>query len=143
VGTHKKVIKIPSEISNIKKVSSEILNSLAPYKLNEDRLFDIRLCTEEAVRNAIVHGNRSDKKLYVTVNYWVDNNKLSIEIEDEGPGFDCDKVPDPTDEDNLIKGSGRGVYLVRHLMDEVEFNDKGNKVRFAKYLDNRGKGDSI
>ncbi len=141
--THKKLIKIPSEISYIKKVSSEILDSLTPYKLNQDRLFDIRLCTEEAVRNAIVHGNGSDKKLYVTVSYWVDNDKLNIEIEDEGRGFDYNKVPDPTNENNILKGSGRGVYLVRHLMDEVEFNEKGNKLRLVKYLDNRDKGDSV
>ena len=128
------LIKVPSEIESIKKVSSEILNSLSQYGVDEDRLFDIRLCTEEVVRNAIVHGNLLNKDLVVKVNYWVEDDALNIEVEDEGAGFDHEKVPDPTQDDNLVKEGGRGVYLVHHFMDEVTFNEKGNKVRLVKYL---------
>ncbi len=130
----KTFIEIPSEDRNIKKVSSEILASLSPYKVDEHRLFDIKLCVEEAVRNAIIHGNNADKKLRVKVNYWINDDKLSIEVEDEGPGFDPDLIPDPTKDSNIMKESGRGVRLIRKLMDKIDFNEKGNKIRMEKVL---------
>ncbi len=130
----KTFIEIPSEDRNIKKVSSEILASLSPYKVDEHRLFDIKLCVEEAVRNAIIHGNNADKKLHVKVNYWINDDKLSIEVEDEGPGFDPDLIPDPTKDSNIMKESGRGVRLIRKLMDKIDFNEKGNKIRMEKVL---------
>jgi serine/threonine-protein kinase RsbW len=128
-------LKVPSEIINIEKVSSEVLKSLSSYGIDEDRLCDIRLCTEEAVRNAIVHGNRSNKELYVKVDHWVDNNRFYIEIEDEGAGFAPDRVPDPTGNGNILKESGRGVLLIKKLMDRVDFNEKGNRIRMEKALE--------
>lgn len=130
----KNTLRVPSEIKHVKKVSSDILKSLSSGGLDESVLFDIRLCVEEMVRNAIVHGNNNDNKLKVTVSYWLEGNKLIIEVEDEGRGFDSNKLPDPTTDENLTKGSGRGVYIARKLMDKMEFNDKGNKVRLTKYL---------
>ena len=130
----KTLIEIPSQIKNIRKVSSEILESLSPYRLDENTLFDIRLCTEEAVRNAVVHGNRSNEKLRVKVSYWIDNNKLNIEVEDEGDGFNPDTIPDPTGNNNIMKESGRGVCLIRELMNSVGFNEKGNKIKMEKTL---------
>ena len=127
-------MEIPSEDRNIRKVSSEILKSLSPYKVDEHRLFDIKLCVEEAVRNAIVHGNKSDKKLHVKINYWIDAYRLNVEVEDEGPGFDPGLIPDPTKNSNIIKESGRGVCLIRKLMDSVRFNHKGNKISMVKNL---------
>lgn len=134
MGKNVKVIKVPSEIGSIRKVSSEILGGLLPYKLDKDSAFDIRLCTEEAVRNAIVHGNLSRKESVVKVSYWIDKGKLNIEVEDEGSGFNLKKVPDPTENCNIMKGSGRGVYLIKKLMDYVDFNEKGNKIRMWKVL---------
>lgn len=128
------MIKVPSDIKYLREVSSKILNSISSYGIDEDRLFDIRLCTEEAVRNAIVHGSRSDKKLFIKVRYWVEQNRLNIEVEDEGPGFTPDSIPDPTENSNIMKGSGRGVYLIRKLMDRVDFNEKGNKLRMEKVI---------
>ena len=130
----KTFIESPSQIKNTRKVSSEILEKLSPYRLDENTLFDIRLCTEEAVRNAVVHGNRLDEKLLVKVSYWIDNGKLSIEVEDEGAGFNPDTIPDPTGNNNIMKESGRGVCLIRELMDSVEFNEKGNKIKMEKTL---------
>lgn len=125
---------IPSGIKYIKEASSEILEWLKPRKLDDSALFDIRLCVEEVVRNAVVHGNQNDNGLKVLVNGRIENNRLVIEVEDEGKGFDIERVPDPTTDDNIMKASGRGVYLVRKLMDEMEFIGKGNKVRIVKYL---------
>ncbi len=134
-GRKKKVlIKIPSDIKFIRKVSSKILKSLIPYNVDADKVFDIKLCAEEAIRNAIVHGNRSDKKLVVKVTYWVEWDNMNIEIEDEGKGFDRRLIPDPTVGDNIMKGSGRGVYLIKKLMDGMKFNKAGNKIRLVKHL---------
>ncbi len=130
----KTLIKVPSETRYIRKVSSGILSGIARYNVDESRLFDIRLCVEEAVRNAMVHGNHCDKKLSVRTVYWVDNGALNIEIADEGPGFDRADVADPTLESHILKNSGRGVYLIRKLMDKVEYNEKGNKVTMMKRL---------
>lgn len=127
-------MKVPSEIKSIRRVSSKILSSLSPYELNKDTLFDIRLCTEEAVRNAIVHGSGLRKGSRVSVCYWVDKDRFHIEIEDEGAGFDLNTVPDPTENSNIIKRSGRGVYLIKKLMDRVSFNEKGNKIKMEKAL---------
>ena len=132
--TGKSSLKIPSDIKYIRKVSSGILKWLEPRKLDDSALFDIRLCVEEVVRNAITHGNNNDKGLKVLVSYWLEDDRLIIEVEDEGRGFDPGKVPDPTIEENIMKGSGRGVYIVRKFIDKMEFNDKGNKVRLTKYL---------
>lgn len=134
-GSKQKILKkIPSEIKYIKKISADILKSLAPYHVDEDKAFDIRLCVEEAVRNAIVHGNRSDKRLSVKVTYWTDHGAVNIKIEDEGRGFDAGAIADPTTDENMMRNCGRGIYLIRKLMDKVEFNEKGNKIKMVKQL---------
>jgi len=86
------------------------------------------------VRNAIVHGNRNDPAKSVTVTYWVDAGKVNIEVADEGAGFDYKNLPNPTAKENIMKNSGRGVYLIRRLMDRVEFNEAGNVIRMTKHL---------
>lgn len=133
-GKNKVLVKIPSDIKFIRKVSSKILKSLNHYNVDDKQAFNIKLCAEEAVRNAIVHGNHSDKKLSVKVTYWVDGNNVNIEVEDEGKGFDLNQIPDPTVGGNILKGSGRGVYLIKKLMDSVEFNEAGNKIKLVKHL---------
>lgn len=130
----KTLIKVPSETRYIRKVSSRMLSGLDRYNIDESSLFDIRLCVEEAVRNAMVHGNHSDRRLSVKVAYWVDNDLLNIEVEDEGSGFDHANVDDPTLSEHILKNSGRGVYLIKKLMDKVEYNDKGNRVTMVKRL---------
>jgi len=130
----KTVIKIPSDVRQIAKVSSKILEDLARKKVTDSLVFDIRLCIEEAVRNAIVHGNKSAKALPVRVSYWFKDDTLTIEVEDRGGGFDRDKIPNPTIGDNILKNSGRGVYLMKNIMDEVTYNEKGNLVRMTKGL---------
>jgi len=132
--TKKVVIIVPSRTESIKTVSSKILGSLKPYGVSEETLFDIRLSTEEAVRNAIVHGNLSDKNLLTTVSYWIEDGAINIEVEDEGVGFDRGALPDPTTEENLMKGSGRGIYLINRLMDSARFNESGNKITMIKKL---------
>lgn len=128
------LIEVPSETRYIRKISSRILSGLDRYNLDEGRIFDIRLCIEEAVRNAMVHGNHSDKRLSVRAAYWIDNGALSIEVEDEGPGFDHTGLADPTAAPHILKNSGRGVYLIKKLMDKVEYSEKGSKILMVKRL---------
>jgi serine/threonine-protein kinase RsbW len=127
-------ITIPGEIKYVREISSKILKKLETREIDESVLFDIRLCVEEVVRNAIEHGNKHNKRSKVKINYRIEDDKFIIEVEDEGAGFDYKSLPNPTHEDNIMKGSGRGIYLVRHLMDKAEFNDKGNKVKLTKYI---------
>lgn len=128
------VIKIPSDIGCIKKVSSKIVELLLRNNVHEDRIFDIKLCVEEAVRNAIVHGNNSHKKLRVKIVYWIEGGNINIEVEDEGKGFDHSKVDDPTLDENILRNCGRGVFLIKKLMDDVRFNKSGNNIKMAKKL---------
>ena len=127
-------LKIPSRIEYIRKVSDALLRSLAHNHIDEDKAFDIRLCVEEAVRNAIVHGNRSDKRRSVKVSWQVSGGNAVIEIEDEGKGFDHARVADPTADANITRNCGRGVFLIRKLMDKVEYFGTGNKVRMTKRI---------
>lgn len=127
-------LKIPSRIEYIRKVSDAILRGLAHHHIDEDRAFDIRLCVEEAVRNAIVHGNKSDKRRSVKVSWEVSGGNAMIEIEDEGKGFDHTAAADPTSDANITRNCGRGVFLIRKLMDKVEYNESGNKIRMVKKL---------
>lgn len=127
-------LKIPSEDKNIRKVSDEILKSLKPYNVDKDKAFDIKLCIEEAVRNGIVHGNRSDRSLSVKISWKVKAGAVIIEVEDEGRGFDHDAVLDPTHSDNITRNCGRGVFLIKKLMDEADYLGAGNKLRMVKKL---------
>ena len=104
------------------------------YKLSNEKIFDIKVCVDEAVRNAIVHGNKSDRRLYVRVLYWVKDGKVNIEVEDEGKGYNPKKLPDPTVDENITRNCGRGVYLIKKLMDKVEFNETGNVIKMMKKL---------
>jgi serine/threonine-protein kinase RsbW len=133
-GDKKRSVKIASDIRNMRKVSLMIVDTLSHHHVAEDKVFDIRLCTEEAVRNAIVHGNNSNKRLSVEVRWRVEDGALLIEIEDEGKGFNHSTLADPTASENVERNCGRGVYLIKKLMDRVEYNSKGNCIRMAKRL---------
>jgi len=130
----KKDIIFGSDSGRIRESSSKILKDLEIFGVGEKEAFEIKLCVEEAVRNAIVHGNSSDPKRQVRLSYWVDEKVLNIEVEDEGPGFKHGAVKDPTREENLLRNSGRGVFLIKKLMDKVEYNEKGNKIIMAKRI---------
>lgn len=127
-------VNIPSENKYIKKVSGRILSSLASHHVTDEKAFDVKLCVEEAVRNAIVHGNLSDRKKTVKTVYWIAEGLITIEVEDEGDGFDHNELPDPTDSSHIMRNSGRGVYLIKKLMDKVDFNAKGNKIVMVKKI---------
>ena len=123
----KKII-ISSNLNNVKKSVDKILTLLKDLKAEDSDLFDVRLCLEESLINAIKYGNGLNEDLKVVIGVSHNNNKVTITVEDQGPGFDYQALPDPTKEENLLKPRGRGVFLIKHLMSNVEFNRKGNKI---------------
>lgn len=133
---HKEII-LPDEIKYIKKSSSAVLEALKNKDLDESDLFNIRLCIEEAVRNAMEHGNKFDKNKKVKFCYSIDKNALKVVVEDEGKGFSNMSLSDPTANDNLLSERGRGVFLIKKLMDEVQYSKKGNQVTMIKRLSSR------
>ena len=82
----------------------------------------------EAVNNAILHGNHSNPEKIVDIELTFESNLLQIKVTDEGPGFRPEKVPDPTTPENIEELNGRGIYLMSHLADLIEYSNKGNSV---------------
>ncbi|HPS56134.1 MAG TPA: ATP-binding protein [Sedimentisphaerales bacterium] len=99
----------------------------------KDDVFSIHLAVEEAFVNAVKHGNKMDLDKKVNFNYRIDDEKVEISVKDEGTGFKPDKVPDPRCGKNIFKPSGRGLFLIRAYMDEVEYKDKGTCLKIVKY----------
>lgn len=121
----------------LKEVSKKIMNDLKDRDVDEEVIFDIHVGFEEALRNAMVHGNKENPAKKVMVEADIKEDSVIISVEDEGEGFDMEMLPDPTSEENLLKEGGRGVYLINHLMDEVKYENGGTKVIMIKYFDRK------
>jgi serine/threonine-protein kinase RsbW len=109
-----------------------LTNLMAQAGFADKELFAMRLALEEAVVNGIRHGNGDDPGKTVRVRYQVSAKQALAEVEDQGPGFNPEHVPDPLAPENLDSPSGRGIFLIRHYMTWVKFNDRGNCVMFCK-----------
>ena len=127
-------IDIPSLPENIRIVESFIDNAKDKYSLNDDIYGNIMVAVTESVTNAISHGNKQDKSKNVSLSLLFDNDSLKFTIKDQGTGFDYNNLPDPTAPENLDKLNGRGIFLMKHLCDEVHFNDGGTAVELTFYL---------
>jgi serine/threonine-protein kinase RsbW len=121
-------IQIPSLVENIRVVESFIDNSKDTFQIEDDIYGNIMVAVTEAVNNAIRHGNKFDKDKNVYLSLYVEPQQLKFEIEDEGTGFNYDNLDDPTAPENLENPGGRGIFLIRHLADEVEFTKEGRRV---------------
>ena len=130
---HKRTI-ITNNTRELKEESERLICALKEKGIDDDIIFDIHVGFEEALRNAMVHGNNSDPGKKVTVETDITGDTAVIVVEDEGEGFDPSLVPDPTLEENLLRESGRGVYLMRNLMNEVRFENGGRRVIMIKNL---------
>ena len=124
--------RIASDTVEGREVVSQILEALAHAEWEEHDMFAVHLAMEEALVNAIKHGNRKDPEKTVEVICRIAKDRVQIRITDEGSGFDPRAVPDPTDEENLEIPSGRGLMLMRCYMTSVEFNTRGNQVSMEK-----------
>ena len=130
----KKEFLVPSDLSEVQRVSLEALSFLKPLALGEAVLFDIRLCLDEALVNAMKYGNQLKKELKVRLSIEYDQNKISLWVEDQGAGFDPKKIKNCTEGGNVLRGHGRGLHLIHQLMDEVRYNPKGNAILMVKSL---------
>lgn len=123
-----KKIRIESKVGDLRVVENVIDETTAIMGISQDDYGKILVCTMEAVNNAILHGNRSNPEKKVDIELSFENNSLQIKVTDEGPGFRPDKVPDPTTPENIEELNGRGIYLMSHLADVIEYSKKGNSV---------------
>jgi serine/threonine-protein kinase RsbW len=115
-------LEINSDPNNLITVEEFVNYFCKDINLADDLLANVLLAVTEATTNAIIHANKCDHSKIVTVDAWVEDSKLFVKVKDEGQGFDPGKIPDPTEPENLLKDSGRGVYLMRVYMDNLEYN---------------------
>ena len=124
---------IPSDFLAGRDVQQAIMNEVLKHNFGTETVFAIRIALEEAIVNAIKHGNRQDPSKKVFVEAKVTPKRAEITIEDQGEGFKRSCVPDPTAEENLYKCSGRGVLLIESYMDSV-WSRGGRRVRMVKEI---------
>lgn len=127
-------IQIPSLIENIRMIESFIDNAKERFHLDEDLYGNIMIAVTEAVNNAIKHGNAGNSSKNVFLSLTLNDNLLKFIVRDEGNGFDFHHLPDPTSPENLEKPGGRGIFLMKHLCDEVEFHENGKSVELKFYM---------
>lgn len=127
-------ISIPSLIENIKMIESFIDNAKESFEINDDIYGNIMISVTECISNAIIHGNESNKEKLVHLELAVKDNILKFTIEDEGKGFDLSELKDPTAPENIEKPGGRGIFLIKHLSDEVRFEENGKKTILSFYI---------
>jgi len=125
-------IEIVSVFPQAKQVEDLIIEQAEKLGYSEEDIFALRLSLEEALTNAIRHGNGQDPQKKVKIRYRAQPEEVEIYIADEGKGFDPSLVPDPTREDKLECPSGRGIMLMRAYMDLLEYNVRGNEVHLVK-----------
>lgn len=127
-------IQVPSIIENIRMIESFIDNAKERFHLDDDIYGNIMIAVTEAVNNAIKHGNANDKSRNVFLSLTLNDSLLKFVVKDEGKGFDYGNLPDPTAPENLEKIGGRGIFLMKHLSDEVEFKEDGRVVELSFYM---------
>jgi serine/threonine-protein kinase RsbW len=125
-------IQIPSDFHEAKEIEDRIVEAACKCGYDDDTIFALRLSVEEALSNAIRHGNLYDTHKKVGVRYSVSPDRIDIYVTDEGRGFSPHEVPDPTAPENLENPSGRGIMLMRAYMNQVEFNESGNQIHLVK-----------
>lgn len=122
-------LRLPSDVALVDSaVELFAHHCFAGREASRHSLFRLRVSLAEALANAIQFGNRSDRMKVVHVHADLLVDHIRLRVEDEGPGFDPDSVPDPRDPDLLESPCGRGLFIIRHLAERVEFNEKGNTI---------------
>jgi serine/threonine-protein kinase RsbW len=122
-------------IDEMRHALSSLVAELRSLGYSDKEQFGIRLSLEEAIVNAIRHGHRGDPSKRVQFRYRLDGQSFQAEVEDEGPGFNPNVLPDPLAPENLELPGGRGVFLMRHYMTFVRYNENGNCVSLHKARD--------
>lgn len=123
---------IPSVTESIRDVEEAVVELLEQAEFSENDIFAVRLALDEAMANAIKHGNLYDATKEVSVKYRLEEDGILIVVADQGKGFNYEDLPDPTAPDRLELPSGRGLLLMYSYMDSVSFNERGNEVTMVK-----------
>lgn len=130
---HEKIeFELPSDLglmNGVLEYLQERVAKLGLIKLDRSNLF---VALDEAFVNAVKHGNKNDPSKLLKITAELSPKEASFTVEDEGEGFDIREIPDPCDPANLFRTSGRGVLLIYNIMDEVEYNAQGNRVKMVK-----------
>ena len=122
-------ISLASETKSL-LVLEEWVNKLCDlYQISVEQYGNVLIAITEAVNNAIIHGNKNIANKKTDIEYNIDGQTITFTVFDEGTGFDFNDLPDPTSPENLEKPQGRGIFLMNHLADEVNFIDNGNVVQ--------------
>jgi serine/threonine-protein kinase RsbW len=127
-------IEIPSLAENIRIIESFIDNAKEKYHLNDDIYGNIMIAVTEAVNNAIKHGNKDNSAKNVSISLSLEEGMIKFKVQDEGTGFDFHQLPDPTLPENISRPGGRGIFLMKHLCDEVDFKENGKVVELSFYV---------
>lgn len=128
------VVEVPSHPHAIEAAVGYLASRARRYGFSGSRLdLNFRVGVSEALANAVRYGNRGDPRRLVRVDVHLDEVRVALTVTDQGAGFDPETVPDPTLPENLERPGGRGIFLLRKLMDEVEFNSRGNQVRLVLF----------
>jgi serine/threonine-protein kinase RsbW len=124
---------LPSRVAVVSPFVERLMRFILNFRMADGSEIDIEMALREALANAVIHGNGDDscKSVYVTCRCYMDG-EVSVTVRDEGKGFDSNAVPDPTFLENLLFTHGRGIYLMKTLMDEVSFEEGGAVVRMRK-----------
>ncbi len=123
------VLELPNDIRSIEHAVEYVTQHCTNCCEYARRLnLNFRVGLTEALSNAMLYGNNSDPEKSVRVEVMIKLDEVSVRVTDQGVGFDPTTVPDPTLPDNISKSGGRGIFLMKALMDEVQFNERGNSV---------------
>jgi serine/threonine-protein kinase RsbW len=126
-------VSLPARIDAISPAVDEIMAHLHERVLTSENAFAIETALREALANAVLHGCKGDEKKTVHCEVsWNKNGRIEIIVRDPGAGFDPDAITDPLHHENVLADHGRGIYLIRHLMDEVEHSNGGREIRMRK-----------
>jgi serine/threonine-protein kinase RsbW len=136
LNSHKQELIISSDLDNLKKVEKFCLKICHEVGFSDEQCDNMAIALTELAINAIMHGNKEDKRKKVIIHSVLKDNKIEVSITDEGGGFDPEKLPNPTNPQNIWKEHGRGIFLVQHLIDEVVFQKTGEgmKIILTEYL---------
>lgn len=118
---------------NLPIIEEDIINFLSERKIKEAILTNVEMAVSEAAANSIIHGNKSDSNKDVSVKILVTTDKIEITFKDSGKGFKPEEIPDPTIPENILKGSGRGLYIMNSVADNVQydFNHSGTFLKLT------------
>ena len=132
-GSRRIFVEFPSDLALLDSITGHVIKRVgAAWSLPDDDLVALNIALSESLINAIKHGNNSEVSKLVRFTIEIAADEARFIVEDEGDGFNVDDIPHPRDPKHLFKPSGRGVLMIKSIMDEAEYNDHGNRLTMIK-----------